>query len=192
MKNGSIWLDSRGEAIQAHGGMILEWEGGYYWYGEHKGGVTKNRRVDVIGISCYRSENLINWDYLGLALEANPANPDSPLHPSGVCERPKVLYNKKTKKFVMWVHSDNADYTYAGVSVAVSDRPEGPFKLLRTFQPNRQDSRDMTLFEDIDGRAYLIHSSNFNKTMNIARRTEYIRFYVQGKALADAGPLETG
>ena len=54
MKNGTCWTDDRGELIQAHGGMILEHEGVYYWYGEHKGApnVPGTRRVDVIGVSC--------------------------------------------------------------------------------------------------------------------------------------------
>ena len=39
-KNGSTWYDTDGELIQAHGGMILEHEGMYYWYGENKNGAT--------------------------------------------------------------------------------------------------------------------------------------------------------
>ena len=39
------------------------------------------------------------------------------------------------------------------------------------MQPNRQDSRDMTLFQD-ENAAWLIHSSNWNKTLNISRLTE--------------------
>ncbi len=54
----------------------------------------------------------------------------------------------------------------------MSDTPKGPFKLLKTMQPNRQDSRDMTLFQDVDDTAYLVHSKDWNKTLNIARLTE--------------------
>ena len=58
----------------------------------------------------------------------------------------------------MWFHADSADYVYAGAGVAISDTPAGPFTFIGAMQPNRQDSRDMTLFKDIDGTAYLIHS----------------------------------
>ena len=33
-------------------------------------------------------------------------------------------------------------------------------------------SRDMTIYKDVDGTAYLFHSSNHNKTMNVARLTD--------------------
>ena len=36
MRNGHIWKDIDGNDIQAHGGCIIEYEGTYYWYGEHK------------------------------------------------------------------------------------------------------------------------------------------------------------
>lgn len=176
MKNGTVWLDDQNKPIQAHGGMIMEHEGIWYWYGEHKGAenqpVSGIARVDVIGISCYSSRDLTTWHFEGLALAAVQDDPDSVLAPSRVCERPKVLYNARTRQFVMWVHLDDADYIYAGIGVAVSDTPTGPFRLIRAKQPNRQDSRDMTLFQDIDGTGYLVHSSNWNKTLNIARLTD--------------------
>lgn len=174
MKNGQIWQDISGQDIQAHGGCIICHEGTYYWYGENKGAdnCPGTRRVDVIGVSCYSSKNLVDWKYEGLALTAEPEDPASPLHPSKVLERPKVLYNEKTGKFVMWMHLDDASYVYAGIGVAVADKPEGPFRLIRAEQPNRQDSRDMTVFQDVDGTAYLVHSKDWNCTLNIARLTE--------------------
>lgn len=180
MKNGTMWYDTAGKPIQAHGGMILEEQGVYYWYGENKGAPNHNRenggkRVDIIGISCYTSVNLVDWKYEGLVLKAELENTDSFLHPSKVCERPKVIHNKSTGEYVLWFHADTCDYSYAGVGVAISDSPLGPFRLVRVMQPNRQDSRDMTLFEDTDGKAYLFHSSNFNKTMYISRLTDDYR-----------------
>lgn len=176
MKNGQIWYDVDGNDIQAHGGCIIKFGDLYYWYGEHKGGPnvpnSKVERVDVIGVSCYTSRDLVNWKYEGLALEADKSDPESPLHPSKVLERPKVLYNEKTGKYVMWFHSDRADYQFARAGVAISDNPKGPFVFLRDFTPNKQDSRDMTVYKDKDGVAYLFHSANRNKTMNVARLTE--------------------
>lgn len=188
MKNGTVWKDVDGNDIQAHGGMILQHGGKFYWYGEHKGAdncIKENgllQRTDVIGISCYSSDNLTDWKYEGLALSAVKDDPESPLHPSKVCERPKVIYNEKNRQFVMWIHLDTANYVWAGVGVAVSDSPVGPFKLIAHKHPNGQDSRDMTIFKDIDGTAYLIHSSNWNRTLHIARLnadyTDVDGFYV--------------
>ncbi len=174
MKNGQIWQDDQGNDIQAHGGCIQRFGDTWYWYGENKGqdNCPGKDRVDVIGVSCYTSKDLVNWHYAGLALKAEPDDPGSPLHPSQVAERPKVIYNAKTGKYVMWLHLDNPGYYFAGVGVAVADRPEGPFALISAKQPGRQESRDMTLFQDVDGTAYLVHSKDWNKTMNIARLTE--------------------
>ncbi len=169
-----MWKDIDGNNIQAHGGCIIEYNGVYYWYGENKGQENRfgKRSIDVIGVSCYSSKDLINWKYEGLVLEADKENPESMLHTSKVLERPKVIFNENTNKFVMWFHSDSSDYIYAGIGVAISDKPYGPFEFLYTKQPNRQDSRDMTLFVDIDKNAYLIHSKDWNKTLNIARLTK--------------------
>ncbi|MCO7124704.1 glycoside hydrolase family 43 protein [Sporolactobacillus shoreicorticis] len=176
-KNGELWFDINHQPIQAHGGMIMQFNGTYYWYGEHKGGpnvLSKSggRRVDFIGFSCYSSSNLIDWKNEGLILRADKENKESLLHPSQVGERPKVVYNEKNNNFVLWFHSDTWDYSYAGASVAVSDSPTGPFRYLRSFHPNGRDCRDMTVFKDDNGKAYLFHSTDFNKTMCISELDE--------------------
>ena len=174
IQNGQMWLDDCGNPIQAHGGNIIKYEGKWYWYGEHKGApnCANSQRVDFIGISCYSSNDLLEWHYEGLALEAAPVGSGSMLEPKNVIERPKVVYNKKTSQFVMWMHVDTADYVYGGIGVAVSKTPIGPFEFLYSGQPNKQDSRDMTIFVDRDETAYLVHSSNWNKTLNISRLNE--------------------
>ncbi len=172
---GQPWLDTEGHLIQAHGGGILQHEGMYYWFGENKDGPTSThpqhawaRRVDVIGVNCYSSRDLLNWRNEGVVLPAVPNSPDHDLHPSQVLERPKVLYNRATRKYVMWMHIDSADYTLARVGVAVSDCPIGPYKYLGSARPNGFESRDMTLFQDDDGRAYLVHSSDHNSATIVA------------------------
>ncbi len=171
MKNGTIWKDIDGNDIQAHGGCIIKHEDTYYWYGEHKGAdnCSWDFRVDVIGVSCYSSKDLVNWKYEGLVFESNKDDPTSYVHYSKVLERPKVIYNEKTQTFVLWMHIDSADYTYAGVGIATSKTPTGKFELQKVTVPNRQDSRDMTIYKDLDGTAYLVHSKDWNKTLNIAK-----------------------
>ena len=58
IRPGEVWRDTSGAPIQAHGGCILEANGRYYWYGEDKSGKTRNRRIDVVGIHVYSSDNL--------------------------------------------------------------------------------------------------------------------------------------
>lgn len=94
-----------------------------------------------------------------------------------VLERPKVIYNEKTKQYVMWFHRDGPNattnaYSDSQAGVAVSDSPAGPFKYLGSSRPNGAMSRDMTLFKDDDGTAYLIHSSENNWTLYIQKLDE--------------------
>ena len=174
LRNGTVWKDIEGHDIQAHGGMILQYNGIWYWYGENKGAPNcpGRNRVDIIGISCYSSTDLMHCKYEGLVLEAERIDVAHPLYYKNICERPKVIYCEKTGKFVLWCHVDDAAYNFAGVGIAVSDSPTGRFTLKAVKRPNGQESRDMTLFKDDDGKAYLIHSKDGNRTLNVARLTD--------------------
>jgi hypothetical protein len=179
--SGDKWLDTDGNMINAHGGGVLYHEGTYYWYGEYKGDSTywnpkvpswECYRTEAGGVSCYSSKNLTDWKFEGVVLPSEKTDTTSELHYSNVLERPKVIYNDKTKKFVMWLHVDSHDYAKAASGVAVSDTPNGKFEYLGSMRPNNAMSRDMTLFKDDDGKAYHIYSSEHNKTLYISELTE--------------------
>jgi len=176
IKSGEQWLDTDGNLIQAHGGGILFDKGVYYWYGANMDietiiipdEVHDMARTDVIGVSCYSSTDLMNWKNEGIVLSAVVDDAEHDLHPSKVLERPKVVYNERTKQYVMWMHIDHADYSYSCAGVAISDHPTGPFQYLRSFRPHDAMLRDMTLFQDDDGKAYLYYSSENNSTLYIS------------------------
>ncbi|HWD90479.1 MAG TPA: glycoside hydrolase family 43 protein [Mucilaginibacter sp.] len=167
--------DISGRFVNAHGAGVLFYNGMYYLFGEIKKGKTwlvpgqqwEDYRVPAGGVSCYSSSDLEHWKYLGVALAATTGDTTKDLDTSRVIERPKVVYNAKTKKFVMWMHVDKKDYSYSQAGVAVSDRPEGPFQYMHSVKPNVQMARDMTVFKDSDGKAYLIYSSENNNTMQV-------------------------
>ena len=160
---GEVWKDTDGNPINAHGGGLLYHNGTYYWYGEYKKGKTilpdwatwECYRTDVTGVGCYSSKDLLNWKFEGIVLPAVKDDPNHDLHPSKVLERPKVVYNKKTGKFVMWAHVESADYSKACAGVAVSDSPVGPFVYQGSFRPNNAMSRDQTVFVDDDGTPWM-------------------------------------
>jgi hypothetical protein len=102
-----------------------------------------------------------------VALRPVKGDKTSDLDTGRVIERPKVIYNKHTKKFVMWMHVDANDYSYSQAGVAVSDKPAGPYTYLGSVKPNGQMARDMTVYKDDDEKAYLIYSSENNKTMHV-------------------------
>lgn len=182
--NGEQWLDTAGNPLNAHGAGMLYHDGKYYLYGEYKKGKTilpewatwECYRTDVTGVSCYSSPDLESWTFEGIVLPAVPDDPDHDLHPSKVLERPKVVYNTKTGKFVMWAHVESADYSKAAAGVAISDSPTGPFTYIGSFRPNDAMSRDQTVFVDDDGKAYQFASSENNQTLYINELTDdYLR-----------------
>lgn len=152
---GAVWPADDGVHIDAHGGNILYDTAtrSYYWYGEHYG----NPR----GISCYRSKDLYNWSKVGVVfLRGNIP----------VLERPKVVYNPITRKYVMWFHYDDSKYTLAHLGVAVSDSLQGPFTMIKHFRPNGHQSRDIGMFSDDDGKVYILYAADsVNKTIRMVQ-----------------------
>ncbi|MBW5446175.1 family 43 glycosylhydrolase [Cohnella sp. CFH 77786] len=207
---GALWTDTTGNAIDAHGAgfMYDEKTQKYYWYGEyHKGGWPSS------GVRVYSSTDLLNWTDEGMALTLIQSKDDfandplisrlyagrtdtdniwADIRKGRIVERPKVVYNESTHKYVMWAHidgdkdpnNDAQNYGKAQAGVAISDTPTGPFVYQRSYRmdmtPEGQTdyhpsdkgmARDMNLFKDDDGTAYLIYSSEENLTIYISKLT---------------------
>jgi hypothetical protein len=89
--------------------------------------------------------------------------------PGGYCilQSTNIVKNPTTGNFVMWAHlENNVDYTLAQVAVAEAV-PGQPFTFIGTYQPEGQQSRDLTFFEDVDGSGYLISTANNNQDLNL-------------------------
>ena len=135
-KPGQKWLDTSENHINAHGGGIVYVKNKYYWYGEHKG-VGHSGNTAQTGVSCYSSTDLYNWKYEGIVLSVSK-DTTSEISKGCILERPKVVYNTRTKKFVMWFHLElkGSSYASARTGVAISDSPLGPFTYLKSYRPN--------------------------------------------------------
>ena len=135
IRSGEIWPDNQGVHVNAHGGGVLYHDGTYYWYGENKSDSTSSA---MVGIMCYSSKNLTDWNNEGAVLPVVLNDSTSDIVQGCVMERPKVIYNEKTKKFVMWFHLElkGKGYAAARSAVAVSDSPTGPFKYIRSERIN--------------------------------------------------------
>ena len=134
---GELWLDNNGVHINAHGGGILYHNDTYYWFGEHKTeGKTGN--VALVGVGCYSSKDLYNWINEGIVLSVATEGSDSDIESGCILERPKVIYNEKTGKFVMYFHLElkGKGYSAARTGIAVSDKIIGPYKFIKSFRPN--------------------------------------------------------
>lgn len=133
---GAPWLDDHGVPINAHGGGLLTYGGKTYWFGEHKiEGPAGN--CAHVGVHCYSSTDLYSWHDEGIVLPVS-SDPTSDLQKGCVIERPKVIYNAKTKQFVMWFHYERkgTGYLLARSGVAVSDSVTGPYYFLYSLRPN--------------------------------------------------------
>ena len=215
-KPGAVWRDTENTPIQAHGGQVQQMEipdpetgkpvTKWVWVGEDK---TNGYRG---GVCAYSSDDLYNWKFEGIIMRNVPNRRVLETDPyfkevyagysseeldnvalalsaeRAVIERPKLIYNEKTDKYILWFHADgptatsDSNYAAACAGVAVSDTPFGPYRFvgryrLNTCPPDQEDkypeskgmARDMNLFKDTDGTAYIIYSSEENLTLYISR-----------------------
>lgn len=134
IRPGQLWPDDKGVHINAHGGGILYHNGKYYWFGEHKGGKSNSA---FVGVTCYSSDDLYNWKNEGVALPVSEDR-NSPIVKGCIIERPKVIYNENTKKFVMYFHLElkGKGYAAANVGIAVSDNAAGPYRFIKNSRVN--------------------------------------------------------
>lgn len=132
--SGKVWRDTDGNVINAHGGGVLFHDGTYYWFGEHR---PSNGFATEVGVMCYSSTDLLNWKNEGVALSVS-SEKGSDIEKGCIMERPKVIYNEKTGKFVMWLHLElkGQGYGPARAAVAVSDSPAGPYRFIRSGRVN--------------------------------------------------------
>ena len=151
---GKIWLDTQGKRIHAHGGSVMFLNGLYYWYGENKERTDSSKGIWHWGVRCYTSVDLYNWDDKGLIIPPEPDNPKSSLYPSAHMDRPHIIYNEHTNKFVCWLkimHENNIQTA----TILIADNILGPYtKVKEHFRPLGMSAGDFDLVVAPDGKAY--------------------------------------
>lgn len=168
--NDRFWKDTNGDFIYSQGGGVIQVGDTFYWYGvKYNGAVTyaanptkKNSDTGFAGVTCYSSKDLVNWKFEGIVLKPSEAG-------GGWFGRIGVVYNAKTKKYVLAGQGASPSWEF-GEYFATSDSPTGPFKFARvqpesemTFFVNN-NTGDQTLFQDDDGKAYVIASNVKGRT----------------------------
>lgn len=129
-----VWNDTDGTHINAHGAGMLYVDGTYYWVGEHKVAGGRGNQ-SWVGVRMYSSKDLYNWKNEGVALKV-VKDTTSMLQEGSVIERPKVIYNESTGKFVMWFHHElkGQGYDAALTGVAIADEVVGPYEYIDSFR----------------------------------------------------------
>jgi hypothetical protein len=141
--------DTNDSIMDAHDGNLQFFADRYYLYGTAYGktaGFSINNRYRV-----YSSADLEHWTFEGELLKA-PAD--------GVYYRPYVVYNARTKKYVLWFNWYPKLWD-GKVGVATSDSPTGPFVVVNPdVQLSQASNRpgDGSLFVDRDQKAYFIYT----------------------------------
>jgi len=169
------WLDTDGNIINASDGGIIYVDGKYYWYGMALRPLPVARfgeggQTTKVGVVMYSSTDLYNWKYEGVILRCSD-DPKSPLYGPMRFERPKIIYNDKTNKFVLWCHYVKypGDHGFeegtAEAGVAICDRVNGDYEWLGYTRPIDDEGlvRDCTAYRDKDGSAYFIYDREVNR-----------------------------
>jgi hypothetical protein len=150
IRPGAPWLDTKGERIHAHGGSMFYENGTFTWYGENKERTTPGSGNWHWGVRAYSSTDLYNWDDLGLIIPPVLDDPTSPLHPAQKMDRPHIIFNESTGKYVCWlkIMGEGAQDTQAS-TVLISDSLLGPYEILRTnLTPLGMSAGDFDLVVD--------------------------------------------
>eukprot|EP00884_Botryococcus_braunii_P021290 jgi/Botrbrau1/7845/Bobra.9_2s0022.2 len=160
--------------VHAHGGQVYQTKDGmFYWIGEgQKPGCSGNlppygkgcdpQILEVSdGINLYSSADLQRWVFVGAI--ANNTSLQDPFCDGPVCrmERPKLLYNANTNKWMVHFHIAPPDLSTVPnrVGVLEADSITGPYVYVHSFRPNSRNSGDLTTFVDQpSGKAYLVRS----------------------------------
>lgn len=168
------WHDTDGNIINASDGGIIFANGKYHWYGmalrplPMASGPYGGQMTDI-GVVMYESEDLLNWKYEGVILEVSN-DPESELYAPLRFERPKIIYNDKTGKFVLWCHYVKYPGNHgrgtgdADIGLAICDTVNGKYTWLGYSRPIDEHGwvRDMTVYKDFDGSAYLIYDRHIS------------------------------
>ncbi len=159
IRNGIEWTDDEGYVVQAHGGNFLQFGNKWYLVGEDR---ARSWNPDV---NLYSTEDFVNWKFEGKIIKNLVSHED--LGVSRMIERPKLLYNEKTGKFIIWCHWESRNYGASEAAVFVSDSVTGPYEPLWEGRPLQTKSRDCNVFVDNDGKAYFISTTDENTNLGL-------------------------
>ena len=157
--NGKMWIDETGKSVQAHGAGFVKVGDLWYMIGEDRAG---SWHPDV---NMYSSKDLQHWKFEGKIIENGKTHPD--LGSKRFIERPKILWNQKTGKFVVWCHWEGRNYGASEAAVFVSDNITGPYTYHWSGRPLDVKSRDCNIFQDEDGKAYFISTIDENQHIGL-------------------------
>ena len=162
--NGNLWITADGDTVQAHAPGFFKIKDTWYMVGEDR---SREWRPDV---NLYSSRDLQNWSFEKKIIANGVTSPD--LGSTRMIERAKLLYNKKTKRYVVWCHWESSNYGASEAACFSSDRIDGTYRLEWSGRPLGIKSRDCNVFVDTDGTAYFISTTEENQHLGLFRLSD--------------------
>ena len=173
IKPGQVWLDTEGKRIHAHGGSVMYIDGTYYFYGENKEKTDGRNGIWHWGVRCYASKDLYNWEDKGLIIPPEPDDPHSSLHPTACMDRPHIIYNKTTKKYVAWLKIMHD--RLQTMTILTADHILGPYtKVKEDYRPLGMSCGDFDLVVAPDGKAYYYFERVHSETICADLTDDYL------------------
>lgn len=172
---GEVWLDTAGKPIQAHAGSLIAVGDTFYWYGENKEFTDGQSGIESWGIRFYRSRDLYNWEDLGALIAPDERDPTSPLSPSVYPERPHILFNRHTGKFVCWIKIRGVTKEQFR-TVLEADAITGPWRMVhRELRPAGLAAGDFDFVQDPDtGKTVMYFENDHRRIVCIDLTDDYL------------------
>jgi len=169
---GKVWLDNNGKRIQAHGGALFFENNTYYWYGENKENTDGFNSIWTSGIRFYSSKDLYNWIDEGVIIPPG-LDEDHPLNEKQRIDRPHLLFNEKTGKYVMWLKTSGEKACFTILS---SDKLLGSYTLVKkSFRPLNKKVGDFDLAKDeTSQKAYLYFDGDHKGMISVELTDDYL------------------
>jgi len=155
-----------GDALDAHDGEIAYFDGIYYLYGTSYdcGFEWQNKNAAFCGFKVYSSKDMRDWTDRGYLFNAQTKVWQTRCNGNTYgCFRPHVIFNKMTKRYVLWI---NVYDNVSGYRVFTSTSPVGPFEevaepkvaINSTAPSGALNNGDHDTFVDDDGTGYIAYT----------------------------------
>ena len=165
IQNGNLWMLEDGKtSVQAHGPGFIRVGDVWYMCGEDRSGWWNP------DVNLYSSVDLVHWKFEKKIVKNGVTTPE--LGHGRMIERPKLLYNAKTGKYVVWCHYEAGNYGASEAACFECDKVNGDYKVVWTGRPLDVKSRDCNVFQDNDGTAYFISTTNENRDLGLFRLSD--------------------
>lgn len=170
---GKTWFDTDGNRIQAHGGAMFYENDTFYWYGEDKTHTDGVSKIWTSGVRFYSSNDLYNWKNEGLIMPPVPGDETSPFYPQRRLDRPHIVFNRHTNKYVCWLKFSGDDACFA---ILTADRLLGSYTLIKDhFRPYGKKVGDFDLVADeATGEGYLYFDGDHAGTLAVKLTDDYL------------------